>query len=226
VKVILFGATGMVGQGVLRECLGDPRVEAVLSVGRSATGETHPKLKEIIRSDFSALSDSSVLGAEFSGHDACFFCLGTTAATLDLARYRSITYDMTLAVAKALAARAPQMVFVYVSAAGANANPRNPIPWTRIKGEIEGALLRLPFRKAVMLRPGLIRPLHGIRSRTRAHRIFYAVFGPVLPLLGKLLPGVVTNTEAVGRAMIRIAVAGYPKAALETADINALSRAG
>lgn len=218
-KVILFGATGMVGQGVLRECLLDPQVERVLSIGRSATGQVHAKLRELIRKD---LLDLSAIEADLSGFDACFFCLGVSSAGMKEQDYRRVTFDITLAVAQTLARLNPTMAFVYVSGAGTDSSERGRSMWARVKGQTENALLRLPFKAAVMFRPGGIVPLHGITSKTRLYRMLYAVTRPLWPVLHSAFPQFVTTTEQVGRAMIRVAAHGAPKPILETRDINAL----
>ena len=218
-KVILFGATGMVGQGVLRECLLDPRVAAVLTVGRSITGQTHPKLKELVHKD---LFDYASITAELKGYDACFFCLGISSTGLSEADYRLITYDLTLAAGTALARLDPGMTFIYVSGAGSDSSEHGRVMWARVKGATENALLRLPFKAAYMFRPGAIRPLHGIKSKTPLYNTFYIALGPLLRLLGWLAPGLVTTTEQMGQAMIKAAADGAPKPLLETLDINRL----
>lgn len=217
-KVVLFGASGMVGQGVLRECLLDPRVERVLSIGRAATGQQHPKLRELVHSDF---LDFSAVESELAGYDACFFCLGVSSAGMSEADYHRVTYDFTLAAANALAKRNPNMTFIYVSGAGTDSTERGRTMWARVKGATENALLRLPFKGAYMFRPALIQPLHGIQSKTKSYRVFYAITAPLLPLL-KRLPRYVTTTEQIGRAMIAAAEHGAPSPILESADINAL----
>lgn len=216
-KLILFGATGMVGQGVLRECLAAPDVEAVLTVGRAPTGQHHAKLREIVHRD---LTSYAALEDQLAGYTACFFCLGVTAAGMSEADYTRITYDVTLAAAQTLARLSPGSTFVYVSGQGTDETERKRTMWARVKGRTENALLALPL-KAVMFRPGLIRPLHGIRSRTRLYRIGYAVIRPLFPLLGAL--GLLTTTERVGQAMLRVARDGSPKPRLDNADINALA---
>ena len=216
-KVVLFGASGMVGQGVLRECLLDPRVERVLSVGRSTTGQQHPKLRELVHADF---LDFSAIENDLAGYDACFFCLGVSSAGMSEADYRRVTYDFTLAAAQTLARLNPNMTFIYVSGAGTDSTERGRTMWARVKGATENALLRLPL-KAFMFRPALIQPMHGIRSKTTSYRVFYALTAPLLPLL-KRLPRYVTTTEQIGRAMIAIAEHGAPSPILESADINAI----
>jgi len=217
-KVVLFGATGMVGQGVLRECLLDPDVEAVLTVGRSATGQRHEKLREIVHAD---LFDLSPIEDRLAGYDACFFCLGVSSAGMSEADYRHLTYDLTLAAARTLAARNPAMTFVYVSGAGTDATGRSM--WARVKGETEKALLALPFKAAFMFRPGGILPVHGERSRTRLYRIVYAIMGPLHPVWKALIPNAITTSERLGKAMLAVAKRGAPKPILETRDINAIA---
>lgn len=221
-KVILFGATGMIGQGALRECLLDPTVTAVLTVGRAATGQENPKLREIVVPD---MSDLSPVESQLSGYDACFFCLGISSAGLSEPEYRRVTYDMATAAARTLVARNPAMTFIFVSGAGADGGERGPVMWARIKGATENAILRMPFKGAYAFRPAFIQPRHGIRSRTRMYRVLYAVFGPLFPILKKLFPGQVSTTEEIGQAMILVARHGAPKKVLENRDINGIMTA-
>ena len=216
-KVVLFGATGMVGQGVLRECLNDPDVELVLSIGRSATGTQHPKLRELVHKD---LTSYDSISAELRGFDACFFCLGISSNGLDEAAYRAITYDITLAAARALVAENPGMAFAFVSGSGTDATEKGRIMWARVKGKAENDLQKLPFGRTFMFRPGIIQPLHGITSRTKLYRVFYTVFGPLLPALKLLFPRQITSTEAIGQAMLRLVKRRAPSAILENPDIN------
>jgi uncharacterized protein YbjT (DUF2867 family) len=218
-NVILFGTTGMVGQGALRECLLDPGVDRVLCIGRSSTGQRHPKLREILHAD---LFDLTPAEDQLAGYDACFFCLGVSSVGMQEDAYRRVTYDLTLAVARTLARLNPAMIFVYVSGAGTDSSERGRSMWARVKGATENALLRLPFKAAYMFRPGAILPLHGIVSKTRAYRIFYAMTRPLWRPLRAAFPRAITTTEQVGRAMLRVARRGAPKPILESADINAL----
>jgi uncharacterized protein YbjT (DUF2867 family) len=218
-RVILFGASGMVGQGVLRECLLDPEVTAVVSIVRSTTGQQHAKLCEIIHKDF---FDFSTIESELSGFNACFFCLGVSSAGMSEENYRRITYDITLAAAQTLVKMNPNLTMVFISGAGTDSSERGRAMWARVKGQTENALLRLPFKAAYMFRPGVIVPLHGIKSRTMLYRIPYLILGPVLPLLKRLFPKYVTTTEKLGRAMLTAAKRGAPKPILESADINSL----
>lgn len=218
-KVLLFGATGMIGQGVLRECLLDPRVTEVISLLRSPTREKHPKLTEVYHGDF---FDYAGLQERLAGLDICCFCLGVTSAGLDEAAYSRMTHDLTLAAATFLAPLNPAMTFCYISGAGADSTEQGRIMWARVKGCTENALLRLPFRAVYVFRPGAIRPLHGIRSRTALYRALYAVLGPFLPLLKALSPDSLTTTEQLGKAMLQAGLVGAPKAILEMPDINRL----
>jgi len=216
-KVILFGATGMIGQGVLHECLLDTDVQCVLSIARSATGQRHPKLRELIHSDF---LDFSAIENQLSGFDACFFCLGVSSVGMREEDYRRITYDFTMAAARTLARLNPNMTFVYVSGTGTDSSEHGRTMWARVKGQTENALLRLPFKAAYMVRPAVIVPMHGFKSKTRMYRLFYAVVGPVLPLLKAAFPKYVTTAGQIGRAMIMVARQGASKSVLETPDIN------
>ena len=214
-KVILFGATGMVGQGVLRECLLHDGVENVLAVGRRSTYLLHPKLRELIRED---LFDFDTSGGQFQGSGACFFCLGVSSAGMSEAEYTRLTYDLTLGWARALAAINPAMTFVYVSGAGTGGKAM----WARVKKRTEDDLLAL-FPSAYMIRLSLLRPMHGEVSQTRWTRIAYAAFRPLLPIVQALAPGAVITTEELGRAMIRLARQGAPSRILEPRDLRALA---
>lgn len=218
-RVVIFGATGMIGQGVLRECLGDPRVTEVRAVVRSPLGTTHPKLTELLHRD---LWDCAALEPRLTGLDACFYCLGVSAAGLDEAAYRRVTHDLTLALATLLLRLNPCLAFGYISGAGADSSERGRVMWARVKGVTENALLRLPFGRVHAFRPGVIQPLHGIQSRTRLYRVLYRVLGPLLPLLRRLAPDAITTTEQLGRAMLQAGLVGAPKPILEMRDINRL----
>lgn len=214
VDVILFGASGMVGQGVLRECLLAPDVGRVLSIGRTVTGQQHPKLREIVRAD---LYDYADIESDLAGYDACFFCLGTSAAGKSEDEYRRVTYDLTMAAATTLARLNPQMTFVYVSGSGTDSSEQGNVMWARVKGATENALLRLPFKAAYMFRPAGIQPMHGETSKTKLYRVAYAVTRPLLPLLMRLFPNYVTTTEILGRAMLDVVRNGAPSPILEPA---------
>jgi uncharacterized protein YbjT (DUF2867 family) len=223
VRVVLFGATGMVGQGVLRECLAAPDVTLVQTIGRTPTGQRHPKLRELVHAE---MWHYEAIDADLSGFDACFFCLGISAAGMSEEKYRHITHDLTLAAATALARLDPQMTFIYLSGAGADSTGKSKVMWERVRGGTENALLALPFKAVRVFRPGMIQPLDGIKSKTPAYRIFYSLTKPLLPLLRKLLPNQIVSTAQMGQAMLNAVRFGAPKRVLESADINALSRRG
>ena len=189
-RVILFGATGMVGQGVLRECLRDAGIQAVLAVGRRATGRTDAKLHEVIRED---LFDFGA-AADLRDYDACFFCLGVSSAGMNEADYTRLTFDLTLGWARALASINRAMTFIYVSGAGSGGKAM----WAQVKGRTEAALLAL-FPSAYMVRLGALQAMHGEVSRTRWARIAYTAFKPLLPLVRTFMPGAVVTTEELGR---------------------------
>ena len=207
-KVILFGATGMVGQGVLRECLLDADVESVLAVGRSPTGQQHAKLREILHDNF---LDYSAIESQLTGYDACFFCLGVSSVGMNEERYRHLTYDITLAAATTLGkTQSADGVRLCHRAAAPTSTEQGRLMWARVKGKTENDLLKLPFKAAYMFRPAGIQPLHGIRSKTGWVQAIYVAAAPLLSLLNRVAPKYMTTTEQVGRAMIRVARDGYP----------------
>jgi uncharacterized protein YbjT (DUF2867 family) len=217
-NVVLFGATGMVGDGVLHECLLDARVASVLVITRSPLAYSHPKLREHRRTDFYDLAD---LAPELAGSDACFFCLGVSALGRSESGYRRVTFDITLAVATALADVRPNTTFCYVSGEGTDSSTRGRAMWARVKGETENALLQLPL-EAYMFRPGFIRPRPGARAGTPLYRMIYAILRPLYPVLRRVAPEHVTTAENIGRAMIATARDGYSNRILENEHINAL----
>jgi uncharacterized protein YbjT (DUF2867 family) len=216
VKVILFGATGMVGAGVLHECLRDGRVNEVVAVLRTPSGKSHPKLREVVRTSFLDYGDAREV---FRGADACFFCLGVTAVGKTEEEYYRLTFDITLAAARTMAEVNPGSTFCYVSGQGTDSSEKGRVMWARVKGKTENAILQLPL-EAYMLRPGYIQPLGGIKSKTRVYRLFYELMAPVYPVLKRLTPNLVTTNETVGRAMIALAAKGYSSSILEVRDIN------
>jgi len=218
-KVILFGATGMVGQGVLRECFIDASVTEVLAVGRSPTGVQHAKLHEILHDNF---TDFSKIESQLAGFDACFFCLGVSSIGMDAERYRHLTYDVTMAAATTLTRLNPGMVFTYVTGRGTDSTEQGSVRWARVKGKTENDLLKLPFKAAYMFRPAGIQPLHGVRSKTGWVNAIYVVTEPLLSWLVRSAPKYMTTSEKLGRAMIKVARDGYPKAVLESEDINSI----
>jgi uncharacterized protein YbjT (DUF2867 family) len=218
---MIFGATGMVGQGVLRECLLASDVERVLAVGRTVSGVTHAKLRDLQVAD---MTDYRSVEADLSGFDACFFCLGVSSAGMSEAQYTRLTYDLTLAAAEVLARLNPQMTFVYVSGTGTDSSERGSIMWARVKGRTENALRRLPFKASYMFRPGVIQPMHGARSKTRVYAVTYMLVGWLLPVLRAMSPRRVLTTELVGQAMLAVARRGAPQVVLEPGDIYDAAR--
>ncbi|MBB5193194.1 uncharacterized protein YbjT (DUF2867 family) [Silvimonas terrae] len=216
-KVLVFGGTGMLGQGVLRECFNAADVSQILSAGRGTLGQSHPKLRELQIADASQLA---LHEASLTGFDACFFCLGVSSSGMTEADYRKITYDYTLTAARLLARLNPDMSFIYVSGAGTDSTEKGRVMWARVKGATENALLALPFKGVYMLRPGIIQPLNGAVSKTKSYRVFYSLARPVLPILRKLLPGQISTTEQIGRVMLALAREGDQHRVLESAEIN------
>ena len=217
-NVLIFGASGMVGQGVLRECLLDPDVAGVTAIGRRASGVRDAKLRDLVHAD---LWNYSSIEKQLSGFDACFFCLGVSSAGIKEADYERVTYGIAVAAAETLARLNPRMTFVFISGAGADSSEKGRVMWARIKGKTENAILRLPF-KGYVFRPGFIQPLHGIRSRTAVYRMLYTLFAPFMPISRWLFPTQILTTEKIGRAMLQVARRGAPKRVLESGDINAL----
>ncbi|OKP95308.1 NAD-dependent epimerase/dehydratase family protein [Paenibacillus sp. P46E] len=214
-KVIIFGATGMVGQSVLRECIVDDIVQEVLTVGRQGTGQHHEKLKEIVLENVAELSSFE---NEIIGFDACFFCLGVSSAGMKEEEYRKITYDITLSVAETLVRLNSQMTFIYVSGSGTDSSEKGRIMWARVKGKTENDLLRLPFKRAYMFRPGGIIPMHGVKSKTKWYQYFYIVMRPLNHLFMK--SSLFISSEQLGRAMIKVARDGYSKSIIESSELK------
>jgi uncharacterized protein YbjT (DUF2867 family) len=217
-KVLIFGATGMVGQGVLRECLRDPDVEQVVTFGRTATGTQHVKQNEIIHN---GMTDYAGIEPQLAGFDACFFCLGISSSGMSEADYTRVTYDLTLAAAETLSRVNPGMTFIYVSGAGTDSSEKGRTMWARVKGRTENALLKL-LLSAYMFRPGFIQPMDGIQSKTPSYRVFYRFLSPLMPLLRWALPNHILTTREIGQAMLAVAKHGYKKRILETRDIRAV----
>lgn len=218
-RIILTGATGMVGQGALRECILDLQVTEILAIGRTSVPQQSPKLRQLIVPD---LGDLSGHDAELSGFDACLFCAGVSSVGMSEEKYTSLTYDLTLSFAGTLARINPAMTFLYVSGAGTDSTEKGSSMWARVKGRTENALLHMGFGGAFMFRPGFIQPLHGVRSKTRLYQLIYDLIGPLALLLKGRFPKSVTTTEQLGRAMIRVARNGYTKPILDPIDINRL----
>jgi uncharacterized protein YbjT (DUF2867 family) len=219
-KVIITGATGMVGKGVLLECLDHHSVSEALVIGRNSVGLEHPKFKELIVKDF---FDFSGFKDELKGYDACFFCMGISAAGLKEDQYRKITYDYTLALAKTLFENNPEMTFNYVSGEGTDSTEKGRMMWARVKGKTENDLLNMGFKQAFMFRPGAIIPLRGIKSRTKIYQFIYDYFMWLVKLMKKISPNSVVNTTQIGLAMINSMLRGYDKTILKPKDIIILS---
>jgi uncharacterized protein YbjT (DUF2867 family) len=218
IKVIITGATGMVGEGVLSECLGHPAVEHVLIVNRKHYRTEHPKLEECIVPDFLEVEKFS---DQLTGYDACFYCAGVSSAGMSEAEYSHITYDVTIHFAQALARLNPQMIFDYVSGSLTDSSEKGKVMWARVKGKTENALMRLGFRKVYNFRPGFMKPTPGQQNI----KFYYRAIGWLFPVLRLLLPNQVSTMRDVGLAMINSALEGYPKPILEIKDINALAKA-
>ena len=223
-KVLIFGATGMVGQGVLRECLLAEDVQEVWVIGRTALAppliHEHPKLHHGLYPD---LTNAQAATAQIQNFDACFFCLGVSSAGIKEQQYRAQTYDLTLDIAKALVPHNSAMTFVYVSGAGTDSTERGNTMWARVKGATENALRKVGFKDVYLFRPGIIQPLHGIRSKTASYRLFYILTRPLLPLARLCFPRAVLTTEQMGLAMLNAARSGYATPILEARDIAALA---
>ncbi len=210
----------MVGKGVLLECLDSPDVESVLVINRKSLGLKHPKLKEVLHSDF---FDLAPVASEMKGYDSCFFCLGVSSAGMKEEEYTRLTYGLTLTFAKTFISQNPGSVFCYVSGAGTDSSEKGKVMWARVKGRTENALLALPFKAAYMFRPGFIEPLKGIRSATKLYNTLYIILRPLFPIF-RALPKYATDTVRVGRAMINVGLAGYEKNHLECTDINIIAK--
>jgi uncharacterized protein YbjT (DUF2867 family) len=220
-RVALYGATGMIGSAVLRECLLDADVTEVVAIGRRASGRTDAKLRDIVLPN---MLDYTTVQAELVGFDACFFCLGISSAGMTEEAYTLVTYEYAMAAAHALLANNPQLVFVFVSGASTDSTERGRVMWARVKGKAENALLAMPFRAVYVFRPAFVQPLHGVTSQTASYRILYRVISPLVPLLKLAFPKWVTTSEAVGRAMLRAAKLGPPNRLLESWDIDQLGK--
>ncbi|MBW8886582.1 MAG: NAD(P)H-binding protein [Fibrobacteres bacterium] len=221
-KVVVTGATGMVGKAVLLECLDSAAVEQVLAIGRRPIGMKHPKLSERLLAD---MSDPASIADALSGVDACYFCLGVSSMGMSEAEYSRLTYDLTLGFAKALAASSPQAVFCYVSGAGTDSSEKGKRMWARVKGKTENALQRLPFKAAYNFRPGFIRPMRGVASRTKTYQVLITLFRPLFPLLA-LSKAFATDSVTLGRAMLYVTQKLPEGRFVESVDINRYGKAG
>ena len=217
-NVIVFGATGMVGQSVMREVLADDRVEKILVIGRSPLAERPSRVEEIVHGDF---FDFTSIADQLAGYDACFFCLGVSSTGMKEADYRRVSYDITLAAGEVLARVNPGMAFLYVSGMGTDSTEHGRVMWARVKGAIENALLRLPLR-AYGIRPGFILPIHGVRTKTPLYAAIYRVTGWLYPVARRVAPGYVMTSEELGRAMIAVAVQRPEDRVLAPKELKAL----
>jgi uncharacterized protein YbjT (DUF2867 family) len=213
-KVVIFGATGMVGQGALRECLLAPDVDEVLTVVRTPTGVRHAKLHEVTLADF---ADLGPLESELAGSDACFYCLGISSVGVDEATYTRVCHDYPVAAARTLAKINPDITFVYVSGAGTGTDRRQM--WARVKGRTENTVLEM-LPNGYAFRPGFIQPTYGATSKTGWYRTVYAITAPLVPLFQRIAPGFVTTTDRLGRAMLRAARTGFPRHIVEQRDLR------
>ena len=221
IKAIITGTTGMVGKGVLLECLDNPAVSEVLIINRHSVNMNHPKLKEIIHDNF---YDLAAIEQNLNGFDACFFCLGVSSFRMKEPAYNRVTYDLTLHVAQTLLRLNPAMTLCYVSGQGTDSTEKGRTMWARVKGKTENALLSMPFKAAYMFRPGFIHPMNGIRSRTPLYNAGLIILKPLYPVLKTLFPNSITTTQAMGKAMIAVVLKEYNKRVLLSKDINLLSK--
>ena len=219
--ILIFGATGMVGQSVLRECLGASDVGRVVAVGRAPTGTLHPRLTDIVAAD---LTDLAALAPQLAPFDACFFCLGVSSVGMSEPDYTRITHDLTMSVARFLAPINPGMTFVYVTGAGTDSSEQGQRMWARVKGRTENDLMKAGFKAAFMFRPGVIEPMHAVRSKTALYRLAYLFATPVFGLVRAVRPGSIVTSVEVGLAMLSVARRGYPRPILEVADIQGAAK--
>ena len=218
IKAILTGSTGMVGEGVLHECLLHDDLEEVLVINRRACGIEHPKLREIIHTDF---YDLSSIKNQLAGYDACFFCLGVSSVGMKEPQYYKLTNTLTMQVAETLSGLNSDMIFCYISGAGTDSTEKGRSMWARVKGKTENDLMKLPFKKVYNFRPGILQPTRGLRNTL----VFYKIFGWLISTINILAPRYICSLQQLGIAMIRAATRGYDKQILEVADIKALSNA-
>ena len=220
INAILFGATGMIGSGVLIECLEDPDVKSVLIIGRSSSKISHPKVKELLIKDF---TDYSEVEDQLTGYNACFFCLGISSFGMEEDAYTKITYDYSVAAAEVLSRLNPEMTFSFISGQSTDSTEKGSTMWARVKGRAENAVKSYPFKAVYLFRPGYIHPMKGVKSRTRIYQILIPILSPFFPIMKRLMPGSVTTSVNLGQAMIKSAKIGYEKQVLENPDINTLA---
>ena len=217
IKAIITGVTGMVGEGVLHECLLHPDVESVLVINRKPCGVNHQKLSEIIHKDF---SDLSAIENQLTGYNACYFCAGVSSVGKKENEYTRITYDLTLNFARTLLKLNPDMIFCYVSGSGTDSTEKGRLMWARVKGKTENDLMKLGFKDAYMFRPGLIKPTKGLKNTYKS----YMLFTPFYPIFRKLFPKFVVTLEEIGLAMINVTLFGSDKKVLECKDIAQIAK--
>lgn len=218
-KVVITGTTGMVGKGVLLECMDHPEIHKILIVNRKSLGIEHPKVEEVILEDFFKISDIS---ASLKGYDACFFCLGVSSIGQSEEAFNKVTFELTTLFAESFIQQSPNSIFCYVSGTGTDSTEQGRIMWARVKGKTENAILAMPFKKAYMFRPGYIQPLRGIKSKTNWYQALYNVFWPIYLIL-KHFPSTATNTTNMGLAMINTLDGNYENTILENKEINQIS---
>lgn len=216
IKAIIFGATGMVGEGVLLKALNHPDVESILSISRKPCGITHSKLQEIVHNDF---YNYQSIESRLTGYNACFFCLGTSSIGMNEADYTRVSYDLTLSAAKTLSNLNPEMTFCYVSGQGTDSSENEKLMWARVKGKTENDLTKLPFKSVYLFRPGFIKPAANQKRAFKASK----VIGMIYPLLKILLPKYVCTMDELGMAMINASLFGYERKVLENKDIAKLA---
>jgi len=219
IRAIITGATGMVGEGVLHECLNHHDVEHVLVINRKPCGVAHAKLKEIIHADF--FNVTPIL-SQLSGYNACYFCLGVSSVGLNEMAYTKLTYDLTLHVATHLSRLNPDMTFCYVSGASTDSSEKGKSMWARVKGKTENDLMKLPFKKVYAFRPGYMQPTPGLKNTLK----MYALLTWAYPILKRLFPDHVSTLKEVGQAMIHCTLKRYEQSVLEVKDIIAIAKAG
>jgi len=215
-RVIITGSTGMVGEGVLHECLNHAEVESVLVINRRPCQVQHPKLKEILHSDF---YDLTAISSQLSGYHACFFCMGVSSVGMKEENYNHLTYDLTLNFCKAVVDANPGITLTYVSGVGTDSSEKGRVMWARVKGKTENHLMQLPVKAAFAFRPGFIQPTAGMKNTYR----MYKVLSPLFPVLKALFPKYVCTLKEIGLAMIHCVSQGYPQKVLEVKDIVLLA---
>lgn len=217
IKAIITGSTGMVGEGVLHECLNHSDVESVLVINRRTCNVNHPKLTEIIHSDF---SDFSSIENELSGYNAAFLCMGVSSVGMKEDKFTFLTYDLTMAIAKPLSKLNPQITITYISGVGTDTTEKGRIMWARVKGKTENDLLKMSVKQAFMFRPALIIPTKGLKNTYTS----YKVMKPLFPVFRFLFPNYVSSLRELGLAMINVVTKGYDKKVLEVKDIVKLAK--